>query len=148
MLSFVNSNAQNELNLSKYRKQLEVNTDKLSGDKTCKIPKGFYNPIQFRKSSRGDYYMVLQQSSSVIYTGTGVTLFFEDGSKIKKSDKVDYRLNSLSNKFDHSVWLSLTDEEWEQVKTKNLKGIKMYIFDIMVKKSEKIRAYAHIIREQ
>jgi len=143
MLSFVNSNAQNELNLSKYRKKLKVNTDKLSGDKTCKIPKGLFKPIQFRKSSKGNYYMALQQGGSGIYTGTGVTLYFEDGSEIKKSDKVDYNENSLS-----STLLSLTDDEWEKVKTINLKGIKMHMYDIMVKKPEKIRAYAHIIREQ
>ena len=142
------SNAQTDLKLSKYRKQLKVTVDELSGDTDYVIPKGYNKAIQFRKLSSGSYYMCIQQSSSSIYTGTGVTLYFEDESKIEKPNaKVDYRLNSTSHMFDHSVWLTFTQEEWEQIKTKNLKGIKMYIFDIMIKNPEKIRAYAYIIRE-
>jgi hypothetical protein len=148
MFTVLISNAQTDLKLSKYRKQLEVTVDELSGDTDYLIPKGANKEILFRKSSSGSYYMCIEQRSSGIFTGTGVTLYFEDGSKIEKpKEKVDYRLNSRLNLFEHSVWLTFTEEEWEQVKTSNLKGIKMYVFDIMIKKPEKIRAYATIIRE-
>ncbi|AUC79297.1 hypothetical protein CW736_07820 [Nonlabens sp. MB-3u-79] len=148
MFTVLISNAQTDLKLSKYRKQLEVTVNELSGDIDYVIPKGYNKQVQFRKTTSGTYYMCIEQSSSSIFTGTGVTLYFEDGSKIEKpKQKVDYRLNTRSNTFDHNAWLRLTDEEWEQVKTSNLKGIKMYVFDIIIKKPEKIRAHANIIRE-
>lgn len=137
-----------EINVEKYRKLLKVNVDELSGDVNHVIPYSHNNQIQFRKYSTDTYYMCLNQSSSSIYTGTGVTIYFEDGTKIERPDvKLDYRLNSVTYKFDHSVWLSLSEEEWSMLESKNLKGIKMYIFDIFVKKPEEIRAYVQLIRE-
>jgi hypothetical protein len=127
--------------------QISQKVDKFDGVITLNSP--YEEPISFTKKIKGTdttIYCSISISRNEIYTGKGLIILLNDGNKIERpEEKVDYKLNSSSNGFEHSVFFRLSKEEILKLKTSEITDVKMYVLDFTIANGNTIKEYLNCI---
>lgn len=123
----INKRLEQRKNLCQYGR-----TDKDDFEGTTTYSNGIYGVslIKVVSSTSKTYYLSLNTSSTYLSIGSGCTILFTDGTKMVKQIKVDS--DYYSDEYQYSVFITLTQTELNMLKTKTIKGFKLYIYDEMI----------------
>lgn len=115
--------------------------DKFDDEYTYSTP--YSDAIVFSKvvgKKNTAYYMSVSDIGLTASFGSGVTILFEDGSRIEKNTEVNVKVNDNA-KFVYSAFFHLTESDMEKILNMNMTDIRLYIEDVTVKMPFKYREY-------
>ena len=99
---------------------------------------------KYIKKDKTTYYLYLRAiGSTAVVDGTGVIILFTDGTKMKKSSKIDVDVSKYG--YEYSSFIRLTDNELKIFSEKEIKKIRLYIFDRSVGENEG-KNFTHFVK--
>jgi len=90
---------------------------------------------KYIEKDKTTYYLSLRAiGSTAVVDGTGVIILFTDGTKMKKSSEIDVDVSKYG--YEYSSFIRLTDNDLKILSKKEIKKIRLYIFDRSVGEQE------------
>ncbi len=124
-----------------YCSKIITDKDKINGSLSYKSP--VTNNIVFscfNRKGQKIYMMNIKKVTKFKDTGYGVTILFDNGTKIYKHLKVAIRIND-DTEFEHFINFKLEEKDIEQLKTSYIKEISLNKLNFSVSQPEKYPAY-------
>lgn len=134
-----------KFNLDYFCGKLIREVDDMTGEITISSPYSSTISInKYIKKDKTTYYLYLRAVvSTAVFDGTGVIILFTDGTKMKKSSKIDVDVSKYG--YEYSSFIRLTNNELKIFSVKEIKKIRLYIFDRSVGKNEG-KNFTHFVK--